>query len=70
MCKIIVICRPRTQKMHVNINLLHFDNANDQDTAITVNNGGIFYLTRLCLMEFPIRINWTNPFRISGLLGV
>ena len=28
-----------------------------------------YYLTHLCQMKFPILINWTNPFRILGLLG-
>ena len=26
-------------------------------------------LIHLCLMEFPAPINWTNPFRIWGLMG-
>ena len=26
-------------------------------------------LTHLCLMECPVLIIWTNPFRIKGLLG-
>ena len=25
-----------------------------------------FDLTPLCLIEFPVLINWTNPFRIKG----
>ena len=27
-------------------------------------------LTHICLMDFPILINWTSPFRILGVSGV